>query len=323
MIAGGICFASATILNGLINHPWQFYLTFGCLSSIGTALILLSVLVLLGNSFPNARGTALGFAYAGMALGQLVMIPTSSYLIEYWGWRLCYLVVGAASVLLIPIACLLPDQPAPAGKVRLYGSSPQPAKSIWRSQTLRLLALAYFSAAVVDLAVFQHSLAYLMQRGLSSSVAAWMLAGISIGYLIGQLAAGALSDRFGRMRVGAIAAVLATTGILALIFAPSEVLLGLVPACCGLGVGAMINVRTSLTGDLFAGRDLGKANGILQALAAAGAALITWFGGRDFDVSHSYQRTFELALFGVFVWLAAVMAASRTGAVARVTSDRS
>ena len=68
---------------------------------IGGALLVPGSLAIISASFaPDQRGRAIGFADVGTGFGMVLFIPGSAWLIETFGWRPAFVVLGAVIVVL-------------------------------------------------------------------------------------------------------------------------------------------------------------------------------------------------------------------------------
>src|SRR5262249_3222762 len=80
---------------------WHFYLAFGVIAAIGSALLnTVPLMTIVSNWFERRRGTAMGIVATGQGAGQLALMLLQ-HLITRIGWRNTYLVL-AATILIIP-----------------------------------------------------------------------------------------------------------------------------------------------------------------------------------------------------------------------------
>jgi MFS family permease len=102
MPLGAVITAVALISLGFATSLWHFYLAFGVVAAMGSALLhIVPLTTVVSNWFVRHRGTAIGIVSAGSGAGQLVLMPLMQYLIERIGWRNAYLILGLA-ILVIP-----------------------------------------------------------------------------------------------------------------------------------------------------------------------------------------------------------------------------
>jgi hypothetical protein len=131
---------------------------------------------------------------------------------------------------------------------------------------------------------------HLQASGLPSAQAAAILGIASFGYLGGQALGGIASDRLGRLSIGPVAAVASAAAVLWLGVGPglSSIVLAIVAATYGVGLGATIVVRNATLADAFNGPFLGRVLGVYQWAYALGGAGMAWLG------SAAYERRGQL-----------------------------
>ena len=114
-MAGGMVLALALIIDGAITRPLHLYVAFGLLTSLGvTASALVPSVVLIRGWFPRRFATALGVASAGIGVGIFAVVPFCQAMIDGFGWRWAFRILGiVVAVWTIPAALLLVRDPVP------------------------------------------------------------------------------------------------------------------------------------------------------------------------------------------------------------------
>lgn len=95
--------AGLTIMGvGLVQELWQFYLLYAIsgLSGFGGPSGQLLTVVPVAKWFSARRGRALGIAAMGTPGGNLLLIPVAQLIIDTYGWRTAWMVLGALLVLI-------------------------------------------------------------------------------------------------------------------------------------------------------------------------------------------------------------------------------
>ena len=97
---------------GIINVLPGFYIL-SVLVSLGiTALTTIPISTLINYWFQERRGMALGIAFAGIGTGSFFWMQIASYLIEKAGYRLAYIILGAAIVIItLPLILIFIKEP--------------------------------------------------------------------------------------------------------------------------------------------------------------------------------------------------------------------
>jgi MFS family permease len=102
MLIGATTTAAALISLSRATSLWHFYLGFGVIAALGSAMLqIVPLTTIISNWFVRRRGTAIGIVACGSGAGHLFILPLLQYLIGRIGWRGTYLALGA-SVLTVP-----------------------------------------------------------------------------------------------------------------------------------------------------------------------------------------------------------------------------
>ena len=107
MSIGGIFHGLAICSVSLINNTWQFYVTFGILTSFFSSFVgIMPITIVLSNWFKKYRGTALTVAFIGIGASKLFAGPIEQ-IMNTWGWRGAFVFLGIlCTVLISPWAAL-------------------------------------------------------------------------------------------------------------------------------------------------------------------------------------------------------------------------
>ncbi len=322
---------------------WHFYLLFGVLMPVGSALSGWPIIApALMNWFVKRRGLVMGLGQMGGGLSFVYSIWVE-YLILKHGWRFTFLALAGTLVLLLLPLYFLFFYYRPRDKGLLpYGSASldmprdpalkdTPAKlsparewtigQIVRSRQLWLLVLSYaLFWGMGAYLVLAHQVRFAEDAGYSSmfSVSIFALFGMTV--FIGQ-SMGFLSDRMGRERAATLAAALAIIALLALISIRGTSrpwLLYVYSICFGLGCGFFTPTIFAGSADIFFGRHFGAVSGLLLTGMGVGGVFGPWLGGYIYDVTGSYIPAFLFCAVCIFLscvifWIAAPRKGIRAG----------
>ena len=349
---GVVLVSSGMGLVTLVRHPWHLSLTFGglvvggsvCITYIGHALFL-------PHWFVRKRGLAIGIAFSGVGLGAILLLPWVQRLIDHTGWRhaclaLAVLLLGA----LLPLNLLLPRRRpediglTPDGTPLLSSAGAGPAglpnvgEPAWAAtdwtvrkalKTARFwwLGVAYSSGLYIWYAVQVHQTKYLLDIGVPSTQAASALGYVGLTGVIGQIALGHLSDRWGREWAWTLSGLgfgLCYALLLVLPASPHPlVLYSMVGAQGLLGYGLAV-VFGAVPAEVFPGKHMGTIVGTLHVASNIGAACGPWITGVLYDATGTYGPAFVCAMGMSLVSIIAMwIAAPRhvrviTGSIAQV-----
>ncbi len=186
------------------------------------------------------RGMAIAGHVAGGNVGTVLLTPAAALLVAVWGWRSVVLLLTVPAVLAgVAILLAIREQPSPASHQSALGDMTAGVRQVLHSRNLLLIFAASLIGAggrglgVVTLIV---PLYLKRQLHLPDPYATLLYTLLLVGSVLGPLAAGPVSDRFGRRTVLLLAYALSAAVTLAFAAAPANgpwlsltlVLLGLV-----------------------------------------------------------------------------------------------
>lgn len=304
VLAGGVLLAAGLVLDGAVRQPWQLYLAFGVLTALGVAAAgWVPAVILVQRWYPHRLGTVLGFTSAGIGVGIFVVVPSSQVLIEGVGWRDAFRTLGVVmAVWIVPAALWLvrdPPRPAAAPVGARAGGGDVSLRQALAARRFWLIAVAQGAASFVNQMLLAHQVAYLVDHGVTTLVAASVVGVVGLGSILGKAGGGWASDMFGReltytVGTALVAASIGTLGLVALSPAPGWAYL--YGALVGVGYAVTAPLMPAVVSDLYRGRNFGAIFGAVQVANAVGGSAGPWVAGRIFDVRGSYTAAFVMAL---------------------------
>jgi MFS family permease len=233
LIAAGLgVWSVATTLTGAVSGFAQMVvLRIGV--GVGEATLSPTALSMLGDRFaPARRGLASSVFYTGIPLGFACSFLLAGWLGPWLGWRACFFVLGAGGMVAVAAVTRMADVPRRGVEA---GAAPPDARALGRGLGRALAerpAVALVSLAGALLAFMssasQHTITWLVEeRGLEYSRAAFLSAAmVAGGGLLGNVAVGALTDRWRRRHP---AGRLVGTAVLTVLAVPVAAAFYLVP----------------------------------------------------------------------------------------------
>jgi MFS family permease len=344
LVAGGslLCLSRSTAL----WHFYVAFGVMAAIGSAMLHIVPLTTIV--SNWFVVNRGTAIGIVSAGSGAGQLVLLPLVQYLIHRIGWRNSYLVLGALIMIIPAtlILLFLYRRPADLGlsiadetglkrkgdaleQVVAADESIIEPQETERQTTLvdkdwantewtvaKALRTFRFWALAVVMAMYGagffmisvHLVAYLLDKGYSSILAASVVGLQGFITIIGTILGGTLSDRLGREKTLTLSITI-FIGCIMLLNLGGVVVNPLIiyafAVLYGTGYGMAQPALMASAADLFEGQHFGSILGIIILGAFTGGAIGTWLGGYFFDLTKAYQINFLVA--GVVMFISAAL----------------
>jgi MFS family permease len=318
----GTAFALVSVVDAL----WQLYLLVGLLGGVGMSSFYLLSATTITRWFDARRGLALALVLVGFNLGYISAGPLAAWLIDVFGWRAAYVLIGSGCGALSMLAALTVRSPR-EGEVapsRLDGSAAgiDPESRVDETGATLAQALAdprqwYLSASWLlqgglAFMISVHAVPFVRDKGLGLAVASLALTAYGIGSAIGRLAAGAVSDRIGAEATIRVAFVVQIAGLVGLLLWPSAEGRFASLVAFGIGFAAADTMTVKVMPDVFGMRALGAIMGVLALGWRLGAALGPTVAGSLYDVTGSYTLVFGAAPAVVILsWVLFARATSR------------
>ncbi|MCE5264990.1 MAG: MFS transporter [Deltaproteobacteria bacterium] len=285
-------------LCGLVSEPWQLYLLYG-LMGVSISTYGPTIFTVIASWFTAQRGLALGLASAGSGLGTLIAAPVANALINVWGWRSAFAILGLASFAILLLVSQLVRNPPdwrPAGGANGPGIDPEPPRTSLRqvmgTQEIRLIVAGSMSAQIASRVIVVHIAPHAMDVGLSALAAAMALSIVGFGSLVGRILMGFVQDRIGA-RLSMILCLLIMGVSLALLpLARTDAALFAFAVLFGFAFGGDVPQVPALTVRCFGVSALGVVYGTISAVVNVGSGLAPAAAGYIFDWAGSYTAAF-------------------------------
>lgn len=309
VIAGG-AFLYALGLVGMALSPsgLLFTLTAGVL--IGAAQAGTTYAVIYGvigrHISADRRSWAMGVAAAAGSFGQFLMVPTEGFLISSLGWKTALLVLGAAVLLIMPLALGL-REPGLAGatSARREQTIVQALREAFKYPSFQLLMAGYFVCGFQVVFIGVHMPSYLKDKGLSPQVAGYALALIGLFNVFGTYAAGVLGQKIAKKKILAaiyLSRALAISVFLAAPLSPASVYI--FSSVMGLLWLSTVPVTNAAVAQIFGIQHLSMLSGFIFCSHQIGSFMGVWLGGYLYDRTGSYNIVWYIAIaLGVFAAL--------------------
>lgn len=298
MLLLGAAYAGFAVMSGRL---WQYQALVLCLALAvpGTSALVYGKLV--AARFTRHRGLALALATSGLSVTTLALPPAVALVIARAGWRGGFVALGVFVVGVALPLVLLALRRAPAMLVDASADSAEHLTGMTGAQarrTQRFWALGA-TALLINVAtvgLVTQMVPFGLDRGLTATQAALLLASYGASQVVGRFGIGVLVDRFPAARVAAGGAAISATAFAALHLTGA----GFVPMmalvfAAGLMHGAENDVLPFLAGRLFGLKAYGEVYGSLLVMALLGTAggIVGW--GRIHDVTGDYGVPLTIA----------------------------
>ena len=290
------------VLMGSIHTLRQYYLL--CFAEV-VGYVLAGPIpnqVLIANWFRAKRGRAMGYAYLGLGFGGAVSPLLVHWLIESFGWRKAFEVIGAVIVAaLLPVGIwvtrsaprdlgLWPDGVAlNLAPTEAAGAPSRTARQAVGTVNFWLLLLGSTLVIGVIGTVISHFILFLKDEGYSSAWASRALSVLLFSSLAGRVIVGYFADRFTRKNVMALFYLTLALAV-PLLFLHHQVraVIGFA-ILFGFAMGADYLLIPLVAADCFGLSALGKILALIIMADSLGQTFGPVMAGRIFDTRHSYD----------------------------------
>jgi predicted MFS family arabinose efflux permease len=312
-----------------MHSYWQFLMTWGMLSGIGSGAVA-SVLgaAIVNRWFKVRRGLAIGLLGASTATGSLIIVPLLAWLSDGGAWRSSVIFVTIACMALIPVVALMvPERPEDRG-FRRFGETAADSVPLaapmerwmaisvlrrsYRRPVFWLLAGSFFVCGLTTNGLIgTHMIAYCGDHGIAPVAAGGVLAAMGLFDIIGTTGSGWLTDRYNPRRLLATYYGIRGASLLVLPFLDfGKASLGLFALFYGLNWIATLPPTVRIANEEFGEADGPVVYGWIQVAHQIGAATAAFGAGLTREITGEYNLAFIVAgiaslLTMIIMWISA------------------
>ncbi len=302
----GVFLALGYLLISQTGTLWQLYLYYGIIVALGMSSGVVPLQSTIARWFTRRRGAMTGVVVSGIGVGMLVMPVVANTLINSYGWRISYIVVGFTALGLVIVAAqFLKRDPAKIGQLP-YGESDLPEKVVsidvgfslreaMRTWQFWIIIVATLCFTMAEGTIMVHIVPHASDLGLSAVKATLILTLIGGVSIAGRIIMGSASDRIGNKAAWIICLVMLSVSIFWLILAQDLWMLYFFAVILGFGYGGLSVLISPIVAEYFGLRSHGVIMGVVIMFGGSGGMAIgPVVAGHIFDVTGSYQPAFIL-----------------------------
>ena len=308
IIVGALLYALGLFGMAHANTPLLFGASAGVLIGMAQAGTTFAVVygVIGRNVAPERRSWAMGMTAAAGSFGQFLMVPTEGFLIAQLGWQQALVILGCATLLMVPVAWGLREPGFAAGAVAQREQTIlQALREALKYPSFQLLMAGYFVCGFQLAFIGVHMPSYLKDKGLAPHVASYALALIGLFNVVGTYAAGVAAQKLKKKNVLSfiyLARALAIAAFLLVPLTPWSVYL--FASVMGLLWLSTVPVTSAAVAQIFGVAHLSMLGGFVFLAHQVGSFLGVWLGGLLYDRTGSYNIVWLIAIaLGVFAAL--------------------
>jgi MFS family permease len=294
LIAAGYC------LMPLVHSPWQLFLFYGIILGIGMGAMFVPLVSMTARWFNTRRNLMTGLVSSGAGAGMLVVPSSTAFLIDRYGWRTSFLIMGIAVPVIVFVAAqFMRRDPESIGMVP-YGASEIPmaehstTKEHELHEALRapqfwvVFAMAFWFS-VFSMAYNVHIVPDAIHAGMRATSAASILALTGALLLAGRIILGIVADKIGNKPIFIFCFMLSTSALLLITFVQAHWAFYVLAVMIGLSQGGVGSSQSPLIASLFGIKSHGLIFGSLGIASTFGAAMGPLLTGYIYDRTGSYH----------------------------------
>jgi MFS family permease len=172
------------------QNLWRFYVNWFLLALGGTGSLAITWTKPLASALQAARGMGLGLSLLGTGVIGMLGPPISRMLIDSFGWRMAYVCLGAAPLIIaVPVAFFFFHDPTPL-RSTVRATRPFANPKLWVLGAIFVLLAAGVTGVVPNL------IKILTSEGVHRNEAILVSSTIGLFVMAGRLLCGVLVDRF-------------------------------------------------------------------------------------------------------------------------------
>ena len=299
----GFFLAIGYLLMSRVNAAWQLFVFYGVVIGIGMSGSFIPLTSTVARWFIKKRGIMTGVILCGTGIGALIGPPVATRLISIYHWRVSYLIMGGAVLVVVTLAAhFLRRDPTQMGQVP-YGDSGRKQRpgtdprgfflkeAVYTGQ-FYILSAMLFCFGFGMFAIMVHIVPHATELGFSPLTAANIPATIGGLIIVGRLLLGRAADRFGNRPIFIIGFILMSAAVLWLVTAKEIWMLYLFAAVFGFATGGMGTSQSPLVAELFGLHSHGLILAITGCGFTMGAAAGPFVAGYLFDLAGNYRGAF-------------------------------
>jgi MFS family permease len=308
ILGGAALYALGLVGMALSPTGVWFTLTAGVLIGAAQAGTTYAVVYgVIGRNIPaHKRSWAMGVAAAAGSFGQFLMVPTEGFLISQLGWKEALFVLGAAVLLIMPLALGLREGGFAGGQApKREQTIMQALGEAFKYPSFQLLMAGYFVCGFQVVFIGVHMPSYLKDKGLSPEVAGYALALIGLFNVAGTYAAGVLGQKIAKKNI--LAAIYFSRAVVIGVFlatplSPASVYV--FSALMGLLWLSTVPPTNAAVAQIFGIQHLSMLGGFIFFSHQVGSFMGVWLGGYLYDRTGSYDIVWYISIaLGIFAGL--------------------
>jgi MFS family permease len=306
IIGGSLLYALGLFGMAHLASPFMFALSAGVLIGAAQAGTTYAVIYgVIGRNVPaEKRSWAMGVAAAAGSFGQFLMVPTEGFLISSFGWQQALVMLGFATLLMIPLSFGLREHAFSNGSVPAKRDQTivEALTEAFKYPSFQLLMAGYFVCGFQVVFIGVHLPSYLKDKGLSPQVASYALALVGLFNVFGTYIAGSLGQKLAKRKILSFIYFARAVVVAIFILAPlTPMSVYIFASVMGLLWLSTVPPTNAVVAQIFGIQHLSMLSGFVFFSHQIGSFLGAWMGAVIFDANKSYDVMWYIIIaLGVF-----------------------
>ena len=260
VLLGGACaLAAGLVLTASMHSLAGIYVAYGAGVGLAIACGYVPMLAAVGGWFERYRNAAMGVAVAGIGAGTLTVSPLAALLIDHFGWRGAYRILGGAGGVAMMLCAMVAEAPP-----RPATNAPFRFASYFRSGDFVQLYISLLLVSIPVYIPFVYLVGFAESRGIGEVPAAALVGFVGAASLVGRLGFGPLATRLGGvLPMYRLSLLTMAFSYLIWPFVFNYWMLVLFTVVMGSAYGGMVALSPAVVADLFGVEGLGTTLGAL------------------------------------------------------------
>ena len=287
---GALIYAAGLFIMANASTPGMLTLSAGVLVGLGVAGASFAIVLaaFTRRVSPEKRSWALGIGTAAGSAGQFFVVPLGQSFISAYGWSMALTIFGFIALLMVPCAAALTGRPDTRQEAKQ--SIRAALGEAFAHPSYNYLTAGFFVCGFHIAFIQTHLPAYITDMGLQAGLAAWALALVGGGNIIGAYTSGLLGGRFSKKYLlSALYFARAVVIALFILLPISEASVLAFSLAIGLLWLSTVPLTSGLVAQFFGTQHMAMLFGIVFFSHQVGAFLGVWMGGYLFDETGSYD----------------------------------